>query len=170
MKESEIELVRSQRIECYSEYRNLVSESHWNALEGTLSSNKDVSSNAEIFVAEIEGRVAGSIVLFPGKSDAYEWTVNSPDYPEIRMLAVHREYRGKKIGQALVQHCIETAEKQGYAYVGLHTADFMKSAMALYTKMGFERVPEFDFEPADDGVVVKGFRYSHPHVLGKQHS
>jgi len=34
----------------------------------------------------------------------------------------------------------------------------MKNAIALYEKMGFERVASLDFTPLDDGIVVKAFR------------
>lgn len=78
------------------------------------------------------------------------------------MLAVDHQFRGKGAGRALVQHCIDLSAKQGYSFVGLHTADFMKNAIALYSKMNFKRVPELDFEPVNDGIIVKGFRLSIP--------
>jgi hypothetical protein len=36
----------------------------------------------------------------------------------------------------------------------------MASAMRLYTRLGFKRVPEQDFEPAIDGIIVKAYRYT----------
>ncbi|MDR0136735.1 hypothetical protein RFW18_03185 [Metabacillus idriensis] len=72
MKEHELEFVRMQRVECYKEYRSAVSEVHWDALKGTLSSDSDLNNGVEIFVAEIENQIAGSIVLFPGKMASYE--------------------------------------------------------------------------------------------------
>jgi ribosomal protein S18 acetylase RimI-like enzyme len=36
----------------------------------------------------------------------------------------------------------------------------MKSAMGLYERLGFERLPQFDFEPANDGIIVKAYRLS----------
>lgn len=160
MREEEIELVRSKRIECYEDYSRAVPDDHWQALRGTLAATNDLNKGTVIFVAEIDNQIAGSIVLFPAKSEAYEWTSDSPEYPEIRMLAVHKEFRGMGIAKALVQACIDSSKHQGYSSVGLHTADFMKSAKALYTKMNFERVPEFDFEPANDGIIVKAYKYS----------
>ncbi|WP_226675958.1 GNAT family N-acetyltransferase [Rossellomorea aquimaris] len=162
MSSDEIEIVRTKRVMCYEEYQELVSEDHWNALKGTLSSENDLKPGVEIFLAEIDGRIVGSVVLFPGKMEAYEWTTNVPDYPEIRMLAVDRAWRGKGIGEKLVQHCIEYSGKQGYDAVGLHTAEFMKNALSLYKKLNFHPVPELDFEPAGDGIIVKGLRYSIP--------
>lgn len=81
------------------------------------------------------------------------------DYPEIRMLAVNEEYRGQGIAEALIKECIVRVKgKKGYPYVGLHTADFMKAAMRLYKRLGFVRIPKYDFQPADDGIIVKAFQ------------
>lgn len=33
----------------------------------------------------------------------------------------------------------------------------MTKASALYESMGFQRVPERDLEPMNDGIIVKGY-------------
>ncbi len=53
MNKDEIEEVRIKRVECYEEYKGLVSEEHWDALKGTLSSDNDLMPGVEIFAAEI---------------------------------------------------------------------------------------------------------------------
>ncbi len=35
---------------------------------------------------------------------AYEWTTKVPDYPEIRMLAVDKDWRGKGKGVNVIEH------------------------------------------------------------------
>lgn len=55
---------------------------------------------------------------------------------------------------------MKRTKEKGIDSIGLHTADFMKSAMKLYEGFGFERIPQYDFEPANDGVIVKAFRRS----------
>lgn len=160
MQENEIDFVRKQRLNCYKSYQNLVSKEHWAALKGTLSSDNDVKPGVDIFVMEAKGRIAGSVVLFPAKLEAYEWTTGEQNYPEIRMLAVEPSMQRSGIGKLLITHCIQAAKEKGYSHVGLHTADFMNSAISLYKKIGFERVRELDFEPANDGVMVKGFKIS----------
>ncbi|SIE37277.1 Acetyltransferase (GNAT) family [Mycobacteroides abscessus subsp. abscessus] len=64
------------------------------------------------------------------------------DYPEIRMLAVAPEFQGKGIAKALISEC---------------TGDFMKNAMKLYEGFGFKRLPQYDFEPAGDGIIVRAY-------------
>lgn len=73
------------------------------------------------------------------------------------MLAVAQEARGKGVASALVTECVNRTKAMGYSYIGLHTGEFMKDAIKLYTKFGFERLPHYDFVPANDGVVVKAF-------------
>lgn len=82
------------------------------------------------------------------------------DYPEIRMLAVTPEARGKGAGISLILDCISRAKALGHSVIGLHTGEFMESAMQLYEHLGFEQQLEFDFEPANDGIIVKAYRLS----------
>jgi hypothetical protein len=32
--------------------------------------------------------------------------------------------------------------------------------MKLYERIGFERLPQYDFIPANDGIIVKAYRLS----------
>jgi ribosomal protein S18 acetylase RimI-like enzyme len=98
--------------------------------------------------------------LFPAKTDAYGGFVAELDYPEIRMLAVTPQARGKGVATGLIDECILRAKAKGFQSIGLHTGDFMDSAMNLYKRLGFKRLPQFDFEPAGDGIIVKAYRLS----------
>ena len=154
----ELAFIREQRVHSYEEHAQKIPEEHWQALKQAISSDADTKEDVERIVAVIDGRIVGSVALFPAKIDAYEGLVKELDYPEIRMLAVTPLARGKGVAEALVSECIQRAKVQGFQSVGLHTADFMKSAMGLYERLGFERLPQFDFEPANDGIIVKAYR------------
>lgn len=158
--QDELPFIREQRLNAYREHAQSISSDHWNGLERAISSNADTLPGVELIVAELEGSIAGSVVLFPAKSDAYEGNVEELDYPEIRMLAVSSEYRGNGLATALISECIQRAKSKGFRSIGLHTGEFMKTAIQLYEKIGFQRVPEYDFQPADDGITVKAFRLS----------
>ena len=155
---NEIDWVREQRVNAYEEHSKKVPEEHWNALRRAILSDTDEQEGVELLVAELEGEVVGSVVLYPAKIDAYDGLVDLLDYPEIRMLAVAPQLRSKGVAEALVNECIHIAKEKGFQHIGLHTADFMTSAMRLYERLGFERLPQFDFEPANDGIIVKAFR------------
>jgi GNAT superfamily N-acetyltransferase len=154
----ELPFIREQRVNSYEEHAQCIPEDHWNALKQAISSEADIQQNVERIVAVFDGKIVGSVALFPARSDAYEGYVDVLDYPEIRMLAVMPESRGKGVAKALISECIRRAKAKGCQSIGLHTADFMKSAMKLYEQLGFERLPQFDFEPADDGIIVKAYR------------
>lgn len=157
---TEYELIKNQRLSSYASYSEVIPEEHWKILKGTLISENAEASGAEVFVSEIERTIAGSIVLFPSKTKAYEWHTETLAYPEIRMLAVDTGFKNKGIGKALINHCIKQAKEEGHPFIGLHTGSFMEDAMRLYEKLGFERVPALDFEPMNDGIIVKAFRLS----------
>lgn len=154
----EIPFIREQRVAAYSEHANAISSEHWQALKKAISSEADVMEGVELIVAEADGKVVGSVALFPPQSDAYEGVVDSLDYAEIRLLAVTKEARGEGVASGLINECMKRTTARGINQIGLHTADFMKGAMKLYESFGFERIPQYDFEPANDGVIVKAFR------------
>ncbi|MGZ9817544.1 GNAT family N-acetyltransferase [Peribacillus simplex] len=156
----EVEMIREQRVKAYEEHAQSIPEGHWDALKKAISSDADEQRDVELLVAELDGEVVGSVALFPAKSDAYKGLVDMLDYPEIRMLAVTPQARQKGVAEALIQECIRQTKVNGLQYIGLHTADFMKTAMRLYERMGFVRLPQFDFQPADDGIIVKAYRLS----------
>ncbi|MGJ9381881.1 GNAT family N-acetyltransferase [Salipaludibacillus sp. CF4.18] len=156
----ELQLIRDQRIAAYAEHAKEINEDHWKGLEKAISSEGDIQPGSEMIVAEIHGEILGSVVLFPAKTDAYEGYVEELEYPEIRMLAVSPEARGQGVAKALILECIRRAKEKGYDTIGLHTGSFMKNAIKLYEQFGFERIPQYDFEPANDGIIVKAFRLS----------
>ncbi|EFV74671.1 acetyltransferase [Bacillus sp. 2_A_57_CT2] len=158
--DTELEIIRERRVQAYEEHINSIPKGHWEALKTAISSDADEQQGVELLVAEINGEIAGSVALFPPKSDAYKGLADMLEYPEIRMLAVSPEYRGRGIAEALVRECIQRAKSKGFPCIGLHTAEFMKSALLIYKRMGFERIPQFDFQPANDGIIVNAFNLS----------
>lgn len=155
--ENELPFIREQRIHAYGIHAKNLPEGHWKALKNAISSDQDTNPGIDRIVAVLDGKIVGSIVLFPAKADAYEGDVEKLDYPEIRMLAVAPEAQGKGIATALISECIARAKAKGFQSIGLHTGEFMTGAMRLYKKLGFERIPQYDFEPANDGILVKAY-------------
>ncbi|MED2974870.1 GNAT family N-acetyltransferase [Fictibacillus sp. B-59209] len=155
----EFEFIRRQRITAYKQYEHAVPAEHLKVLLKAISSEITVENGVEYLVAESDGAVAGSVVLFPPRTDAYEGLTGALDYPEIRMLVVDTQFRQQGIGKSLIEECINRSQKKGFPSIGLHTADFMKSAVKLYERLGFIRLPQFDFVPLDDGIVVKAYHF-----------
>src|SRR5436190_3781959 len=81
----------------------------------------------------------------------------------IRLLAVDNAFRGKGVGKALTQFCIERARELGKARIVLHTTRAMQTAWAMYERLGFVRFPEIDFRQG--GLEVFGFQLSLPRTV-----
>ena len=119
-----------------------------------------MDGTAEQIVAEMDGVIVGSVLIFPkgsvmGEEDS---EARRRKWPEIRLLAVAPAARGKGIGAALTKECIRRARESGVATITLHTLDMMPVAMRMYENLGFVRMPELDVHPAPE-VVIKGYRY-----------
>lgn len=71
---------------------------------------------------------------------------------EFRQLAVAHAGRGRGIGTALVNACIDRAIEFGCSRLLLSTDQKMTTAHRIYERAGFVRLPELDWgvEPGDD--------------------
>jgi GNAT superfamily N-acetyltransferase len=122
--------------------------SAWAALKGAVTAALATEIPVERLVAEQDGALVGSVMLFPPAVEAYGGETTRSKVPELRLLAVASKVRGQGVGQALVDACVQRAQQQGATALGLHTSDSMRVAIRLYERMGFVRVPEQDFQPA----------------------
>lgn len=83
----------------------------------------------QLWVAEREGRIAGSIFVMPS-----DGLVGSA---QLRMLYVEPEARGLGIGRILVDTAVAFARDSGYQRMRLWTHTVQKSARRLYQAAGF---------------------------------
>lgn len=140
----------------YGEYATAMEPSAWRALEGAVHAALASSEPCDRIVAERDGEIAGSVMLFAPAVSAYGEMTGSAPWPELRMLAVSPESRGLGVARALVDECIRRARAMGATALGLHTSRSMRAAMALYRRMGFERDPQRDFRP-EGAEIVEGY-------------
>lgn len=157
-REEDGEAVREVTLAAFQEYADQM-PGHWEGYRrGVLKTLAEVAP-AEQIVAEEGGSIVGAVLLYP--AGAVLAPSNSPPvklaWPEVRLLAVPPALRGRGIGGALLQECINRARRAGAEALTLHTSDIMRVAMQMYERAGFVRAPELDFYP-DPKVVVKGYR------------
>lgn len=62
---------------------------------------------------------------------------------ELKRIYLAPEYRSQGIGRELLQRLEARAKIQGYTYAILETGDLLKDAMRLYTKAGYEVIPNY---------------------------
>lgn len=155
-REGDREAIRAVTLAAYEEYAQIMAPPFWKEYSRVIMRTLDEDA-AERIVAERMGKIVGSVLLYPPSVSAYGAGAEvGTAGPEVRLLAVDPAMRGHGIGGALMRECIQRARRDGFTALGLHTMDVMQSAMQLYERMGFVRVPELDFRPAE-GIVVKGY-------------
>ena len=142
----------------YAQYATIMNPATWDGLRGAMESALASTEKAHRIVVERDGTIVGSVLLFAPATDAYGGIARRVDWPQVRMLAVDPTARGLGVGQLLVEECLRRARADGATAIGLHTSISMATAMRLYTRMGFVRVPEFDFQPDGGCELVEAYR------------
>ncbi len=118
---------------------------------------------SELLLAELEGRIVGTITLYPNASDeGWDWPSH---WAGIRAVGVAPHARGHGIGRQLAEAAIARARELDKAAVCLHTAHFMRAAVPLYESLGFRRCPDYDqdvsalfgVDPVGDPMLAIGY-------------
>jgi ribosomal protein S18 acetylase RimI-like enzyme len=108
-----------------------------------------------VAVDDAGGTLLGCVTYVPGPESPWAELLE-PGEAAIRMLAVEATARGRGVGTALTVACIARARVDGRAAVFLHSLAYMRAAQAIYTRLGFIRRPERDWEPVP-GISLLGF-------------
>jgi len=148
------EAIQQLTLSAYEQYATLMEPDAWQALRRAMISALTTDSPVERIIAELDGQLVGSSMLFPAARSAYQGITNEAAVPELRLLAVDTSVRGHGIGRALVEECIRRARQTGIDALGLHTSNSMQTAKSLYERMGFERYPAEDFQPNGTELVM----------------
>jgi predicted N-acetyltransferase YhbS len=113
----------------------------------------------EVVVAVDDLEVVGTVTLVAPDAPP-DWRERYRDgAATIRMLAVARSARGRGIGTALTQWCIDESRRRGWREITLLTQPEMATAQNIYVRLGFVREPGLD-KDVGDGVVLMGFSMS----------
>lgn len=120
-----------------------------------LSDTATRAREADLLVAVEDGSVLGAVTYCPLGSAWRE--IAAEDEGEFRMLAVSGAARGRGVGLALVEACVERAREAGLSGLAISTMSEMTDAHKLYGRLGFTRVPDSDWSP-ESGVCLMAFR------------
>ncbi|MDT0558788.1 GNAT family N-acetyltransferase [Ichthyenterobacterium sp. W332] len=91
-----------------------------------------INKGGYIFFAKLNDQIVGTVALMP---------LEKPNEFELTKMAVHTEYRGRHIGQQLLEHCIEFAKNKGLPKLLLYSSTKLKNAIYIYRKYGFVELP-----------------------------
>lgn len=113
------------------------------------------AEQAELLVAVgPDGELLGSVTVTPPGSAFAE--ISREGELEFRMLSTAPAARGRGVGEALTKAVLERARARGARRVVLSSLDSMTTAHRLYTRLGFVRLPDRDWEPTP-GFWLRAF-------------
>ena len=88
-----------------------------------------IDNGGFIFFAKYQGEIVGTVAL-----------INEKECYELSKMAVSPRYQGLKIGQKLMDKCVEFSKEQGWKKIMLYSNRILEPAINLYRKVGFEEV------------------------------
>jgi ribosomal protein S18 acetylase RimI-like enzyme len=88
-----------------------------------------IDNGGYIFFAKFNDVVVGTVAL-----------INQSTFFELSKMAVSPKYQGLKIGQQLMNHCIDFAKQQDWKSITLYSHRSLGPAINLYKKVGFVEV------------------------------
>lgn len=125
-----------------------------------LRDTADRAAVTDVVVAVDGDDLLGTVTLV-GPEAPPQWRENNREQAgTVRMLAVAKSARGRGVGRALAQWCVDDARRRGWRELTLVTQPTMDAAHRIYEQVGFVRDPELDFvvEGVDGGeLTLLGF-------------
>ncbi len=97
-----------------------------------------------LYVAYLDDKLAGCIAL--RKMDE--------NFCEMKRLYVKFQFRGQKIGSKLIEKILDDAKRIGYKKMFLDTAYYLKPAVHLYKKYGFEEIEPYYDNPMKSAIYM----------------
>ena len=91
-----------------------------------------INKNGKIYLLISGGKVIGTYALQKISDQACE----------LSKFTIMKEFRGRKLGERMLEHAIENAKDLKYNSIVLYTHHELKEASQLYSKMGFEIIQD----------------------------
>ena len=91
--------IRDLTLAAYAEYATIMAPTAWAGLRQAVLAGLEAEGAMERIVAEQEGVLLGSVMLYSPAANAYGDTVVEAGWPELRLLAVARRRAGRAWGR-----------------------------------------------------------------------
>lgn len=111
-------------------------------VEGDIERLRSGATDRPLFVARVDGRLAGSVQL--KRLDDTRG--------EIKRLYVGPAHRGEGIGRALVETLLGEARSDGYDTLLMGLSPYHERAAELYESLGFEYRPAYEENQVPESV------------------
>ncbi|MBQ0736290.1 GNAT family N-acetyltransferase [Aquimarina celericrescens] len=90
-----------------------------------------INKGGYIFFAKVDEEIAGTFSLIKIENGVYE----------LGKMAVSPKFQGYKIGQQLLEYCINFSKKQDWKKLILYSNRILENAIYIYSKFGFKEIP-----------------------------
>jgi GNAT superfamily N-acetyltransferase/mannose-6-phosphate isomerase-like protein (cupin superfamily) len=141
---SDLPAIRRVLLAAYQEYAAALPPAVFGRYLTDILDVEGRAGSGRLLVAVDRGRVVGNVTYYDDAGqEGFGWPAG---WAGFRALGVEPAARGQGVGQALVRACLERARAAGAPVLCLHTAEFMTAAIVVYERLGFQRVPAFDFD------------------------
>ena len=91
-----------------------------------------IDKGGYIFFSKLNNEIVGTVALMP---------MNIENTFELTKMAVSPEHRGHKIGQKLMQKCIDFALERDFESLIIYSSRKLENAIYIYRKYGFIEIP-----------------------------
>ncbi|AXG71851.1 acetyltransferase [Kordia sp. SMS9] len=96
-----------------------------------------------IFFVKIHDEIVATVALIKMKENIFE----------LSKMAVLPKLRGQKIGQHLLQYCLDFSKENKFEKLILYSNRKLKNALYIYEKYGFVEIPIEENNPYDRGDI-----------------
>ncbi|MCL6218301.1 GNAT family N-acetyltransferase [Zunongwangia pacifica] len=97
----------------------------------------------QIFLVKESEEIIGCVALMKIEENIFELT----------KMAISPNHRGKQIGQKLMKHAIDFANKMGWKELILYSSKKLENALHIYRKFGFMEIPIEENNPYARGDI-----------------
>jgi ribosomal protein S18 acetylase RimI-like enzyme len=139
--ERDLTTVRRIVTAAYAEFESWLTPVNWARMTGNIAKVIEPDAPGLLRVAQLGDQLAGTVTYLPPGPKDYQRV--PPEWAVIRVLGVDPALRGRGVARALTEDCLTLARVDHAPAVGLHTAEMMVAARALYEGAGFLHQHDF---------------------------
>jgi GNAT superfamily N-acetyltransferase len=102
-----------------------------------------IDNGGYIYFAKLDETIVGTVALIKVEGNIFE----------LSKMAVLPTFRGKKIGQQLLQYCLDFAKGNNFEKLLLYSNRSLENAIYIYRKYGFVEIPIEEDNPYARGDI-----------------
>lgn len=131
---------------------------HFVATKQDVETTRSRIEGGECYVAELDGKVVGTIVFRPcDQSGGCAW-YDQPDVASFGQFGVEPSLQGHGVGSALLNRVEERARETGAEEIALDTAEPATHLIELYSHRGYRIVDQVKWDEVNYSSVIMSKR------------